>query len=287
MSTRQSSIEDFTSMIVISPLRPTAKISARLPSGNGSSSSTEWPAWRISRQAPRHTARVTSGRACRATDSMLMVGLAVGGSPRRVGAGRPVVDRVLERRRKALRQRLGALAVSFGNLLRGLFADDAGIHVATLLGKHQPLVALDRIARAGDAADQHDAERVLGLRQSLLCGAAVPQQSLRGIARNADAGEVGIGELELRRWHAAIGGDLVPTQRRLDDLLVGCLVARGRGARRHVAQGKGGFWYAAFLRLHQPALSGNGIAFDAVAFTQRQAIAQSGKGMAFLGGPAI
>src|SRR5882757_6380243 len=240
MSTRQSSIDDFTSTMVISPLRPTAKISARLPSGNGSSSSTEWPAWRISRQAPRHTARVTSGRACRATDSMLMVGLAVGGSPRRVGAGRPVVDRALERRRKALRQRLGALAVGYGNLLRGLFTDDAGIGVAALLGKHQPLVALDRIARAGDAADQHDAERVLGLRQSLLGGAAVPEQSLRGIARHTDAGKVGIGDLELCRWYAAIGGDLVPAQCRLHDLLVGRLVARGGRTRCHVAHGQGG-----------------------------------------------
>ena len=61
-------------MIVISPSRPTAKMSARLPSGSGISSSTEWPACRISRQAPRHTARVTSGRACRAADGMLMAG---------------------------------------------------------------------------------------------------------------------------------------------------------------------------------------------------------------------
>ena len=73
----------------------------------------------------------------------------------------------------------------------------------------------------------------------------------------------------------------------MHDLLVGCLVARGGRARRQVAQRQGGLGYAAFLRLHQPALCGDGIAFDAVAFTQRQAIAQSGEGIAFLGGSPI
>jgi hypothetical protein len=64
LSTRQSSIDDLVSTMVRPPSRATAKMSARRPSGSGISRSTEWPAWRIIRHAPRQTARVMSGRVC-------------------------------------------------------------------------------------------------------------------------------------------------------------------------------------------------------------------------------
>ena len=65
-------IDDFVSTMTISPARSMAKMSARRPSGSGISSSTEQPAWRISRQAPRHTATVISGRVWRGGEIVVM-----------------------------------------------------------------------------------------------------------------------------------------------------------------------------------------------------------------------
>src|SRR5690349_16319869 len=151
------------------PLRPTAKMSARRPSGSGISSSTEWPACRISRQAPRHTARVTSGRAWRSgTASMTLW------ASRRHQSRRRVVRRPLALRDELVGERLGAPAVGLTELLSRLFARRLTVGVAAALGEDQPLVALERIGRAGNAAGQEQAEPVLRLRQSLRRGADVP-----------------------------------------------------------------------------------------------------------------
>src|SRR5262245_49863763 len=184
--------------MMISPPRPTAKMSARLPSGRGISSSTECPDWRISRQAPRQTARVISGRAWRATNGMLM-GIEPKARPCSTARRRPglEVERALERRCELLRQRFGRAPILLRDLLAGLFPRGARVGMAAALGEQQPLVTLDRIDRAGDTADRHETERVLRLRQSLLRGTAVPEHGLRRVPRNAHAREERIGELEL------------------------------------------------------------------------------------------
>src|SRR5436190_19060602 len=176
------------------PPRPTAKMSARRPSGSGISSSTEWPAWRIRRQAPRQTAMVMSGRVCRAGASGSMTST----TNRRAEPRWPLVRWPFGLGDELVRQRLGALAVALDQLLGGLFARRLAVGVAAAFGQHQPFVALDRIGGARDAAGQEEAERMLRLDRALRRGAAVPLLRLLGVARHADAGEIGIAELDLR-----------------------------------------------------------------------------------------
>jgi hypothetical protein len=116
---------------------------------------------------------------------------------------------------------------------------------------------------------------------------AVPQLRLHGVAGDADAGKVGVGELELGRWHAGMGGDLVPAHRGLHRPLVRRLVARSRRARRDVAQRQRRLRYATVARLDQPALRGGKVALDADALAQRQTVAQAGLRMAFLCRPSV
>src|SRR3954470_11465514 len=165
------------------PPRPIAKMSARRPSGKGISSSTEYPAWRISRQAPRHTARVTSGRAWRAwaTGSMALL-FQRGRQPRRTRAARP-----LGLGDELVGQRLGARAVALGELLAGFLARRLAVGVAAALGQHQPLVAFDGIGCAGGTGGQEQAERLLRIGHALGRGAHVPLLCLLRIARHADA----------------------------------------------------------------------------------------------------
>jgi len=128
---------------------------------------------------------------------------------------------------------------------------------------------------------------VLCLRQALRGGAAIPVLGLGRVAPDADAGEVGVGELELGRRHAALGRDVEPFDGGLDVALVGGLVASRWQARDLVAERQRRLGHAVLLRLHQPALAGRDVALDAEALAQGEAVAQPGQRVALLGGAAI
>ncbi len=179
-----------------------------------------------------------------------------------------------------LRSRSDTLSPTFSRTARA-----SGM--AAPLGQEQPLEGLDRIGRAGGAGQQHDAQRLLRLGQSLLGGARVPELGLGRIARHARAREIGVGQLELAGRHAGVGGGLVPADRRLQDLLVGRLVARRAGVRTAMSPSasaaSGTPFCCAWISQRCAAAK---VLLDARPFGQRHAVAQRREHVALLGGPA-